>query len=212
MWWLYKLFDNKFCLCVRLSANALERSVPTATQALRHYGDAMPAASLCATPVASILNCTMWVYTFILYLPEGKMNNCKIEYLCCAFLQVNRPLTMKKDGIQTRNRKVSNRNKKGKKGTVSEVYPDMSHIVPPDEHVGPYSLNPGPLLSYSHTPHLLPPSTLHSSPTLSYSHHPNSGMMPTLVWRLDHEACTLRCRYSKHISCINAPHDFEAVM
>ncbi|XP_051768230.1 GATA binding protein 1a [Ctenopharyngodon idella] len=94
---------------------------------------------------------------------------------------VNRPLTMKKDGIQTRNRKVSNRNKKGKKSAVSEVYPDMSHLAPPDEHVGPYSLNPGPLLSYSHTPHLLPPSTLHSSPTLPYSHHPNSGMVPTLV-------------------------------
>ncbi|XP_043107174.1 GATA-binding factor 2-like [Puntigrus tetrazona] len=94
---------------------------------------------------------------------------------------VNRPLTMKKDGIQTRNRKVSNRNKKGKKSAASEVYPDMSHIAPPDEHVGPYSLNPGPLLSYSHTPHLLPPSTLHSSPNLPYPHHPNSGMVPTLV-------------------------------
>lgn len=94
---------------------------------------------------------------------------------------VNRPLTMKKDGIQTRNRKVSNRNKKGKKSAVSEVYPDMSHITPPDEHVGPYSLNSGPFLSYSHTPHLFPPSTLHSSPNLPYTHHPNSGMVPTLV-------------------------------
>lgn len=82
---------------------------------------------------------------------------------------------MKKDGIQTRNRKVSNRNKKGKKSAVSEVYPDMSHITSPDEHVGPYSLNSGPFLSYSHTPHLFPPSTL------PYTHHPNSGMVPTLV-------------------------------
>ncbi|XP_068080208.1 GATA binding protein 1a isoform X1 [Danio rerio] len=94
---------------------------------------------------------------------------------------VNRPLTMKKDGIQTRNRKVSNRNKKGKKNAASEVYPDMSHMAPPDEHVGAYSLNPGPLLSYSHPAHLLPTSTLHSSTTLPYTHHPNSGMMPTLV-------------------------------
>lgn len=94
---------------------------------------------------------------------------------------VNRPLTMKKDGIQTRNRKVSNRNKKGKKSAASEVYPDMSHMAPPDDHVGAYSLNPGPLLSYSHPAHLLPPSTLHSSATLPYTHHPNSGMMPTLV-------------------------------
>ncbi|XP_059384784.1 GATA-binding factor 1-B-like [Carassius carassius] len=94
---------------------------------------------------------------------------------------VNRPLTMKKDGIQTRNRKVSNRNKKGKKSAASEVYPDMSYIGASDEHVGHYSLTPGPLLSYSHTPHLLTPSTLHSSPTLPYTHHPNSGMVPTLV-------------------------------
>ncbi|XP_065098176.1 GATA binding protein 1a [Paramisgurnus dabryanus] len=94
---------------------------------------------------------------------------------------VNRPLTMKKDGIQTRNRKVSNRNKKGKKSGASDVYSDMSHIAPPDEHGGHYSLNPGPLLSYSHTPHLLAPSTLHSSQSLSYTHHPNSGMVPTLV-------------------------------
>uniref|UniRef100_A0A672NYN8 Uncharacterized protein n=2 Tax=Sinocyclocheilus grahami TaxID=75366 RepID=A0A672NYN8_SINGR len=88
---------------------------------------------------------------------------------------------MKKDGIQTRNRKVSNRSKKGKKSSASEVYPDMSHMAAPDEHVGHYSLNPGPLLSYSHTPHLLTPSTLHSSPTLPYTHHPHSGMVPTLV-------------------------------
>ncbi|XP_056324157.1 GATA binding protein 1a isoform X1 [Danio aesculapii] len=94
---------------------------------------------------------------------------------------VNRPLTMKKDGIQTRNRKVSNRNKKGKKNATSEIYPDMSHMAPPDEHVGAYSLNPGPLLSYSHPAHLMPPSTLHSSTSLPYTHHPNSGMMPTLV-------------------------------
>lgn len=50
--------DNKLCFCVRLSANVLERSAPTATRALRHYGDAMPAASLCATPAASTLNYT----------------------------------------------------------------------------------------------------------------------------------------------------------
>ncbi|XP_030633149.1 GATA binding protein 1a [Chanos chanos] len=94
---------------------------------------------------------------------------------------VNRPLTMKKDGIQTRNRKVSNRNKKGKKSGASEAFSDMSHVPPTDEHTGPYSLAPGPLLSYSHTPHLLPTAGLHPSSTLSYPHHPNSGMVPTLV-------------------------------
>ena len=33
----------------------------------------------------------------------------------CCYPQVNRPLSMKKDGIQTRNRKVSSKTKKGKK-------------------------------------------------------------------------------------------------
>lgn len=98
------------------------------------------------------------------------------------YSQVNRPLTMKKEGIQTRNRKVSNKNKKGKKAALLEPYPDMAQPPPLDDNGGPFSLGPGTLLSYSHTPHLLPtPTSLHPSATLPYPHHLNSGMVPTLV-------------------------------
>lgn len=61
--------------------------------------------------------------------------------------QVNRPLTMKKDGIQTRNRKMSTKSKKGKKGMVamsdflrdSKPFPGFGgHSFSPSMH----SLNP----------------------------------------------------------------------
>ncbi|XP_072521943.1 GATA binding protein 1a [Salminus brasiliensis] len=82
---------------------------------------------------------------------------------------VNRPLTMKKDGIQTRNRKVSSRNKKGKKSGGTELYPELGLPVTQDECVGTFSLPPGPLLSFNTNTHL------------PYTHHPNSSIVPTLV-------------------------------
>ncbi|XP_026163469.1 GATA binding protein 1a [Mastacembelus armatus] len=94
---------------------------------------------------------------------------------------VNRPLTMKKDGIQTRNRKVSNKNKKGKKAAMLEQYSEVSQPATLDDS-GPFSLGPGTLLTYSHTPHLIPaPSPLHTPASLPYTHHLNTGMVPTLV-------------------------------
>ncbi|KAM4587595.1 GATA binding protein 1a [Odontesthes bonariensis] len=93
---------------------------------------------------------------------------------------VNRPLTMKKEGIQTRNRKVSNKNKKSKKATMLEPYSEMGQQL--DDNVGPFSLGPGTLLTYSHTPHLIPtPSHLHPSGGLPYPHHLNTGIVPTMV-------------------------------
>lgn len=95
---------------------------------------------------------------------------------------VNRPLTMKKDGIQTRNRKVSNKNKKSKKAAMFEPYSEGTQPSSLDGTGGPFSLGPGTLLNYSHTPHLIPtPSPLHSSASLPYTHHLNTGMVPTLV-------------------------------
>lgn len=95
---------------------------------------------------------------------------------------INRPLTMKKDGIQTRNRKVSNKNKKTKKAAMLESYPEMPQPPSLDDNGGLFPLGPGSLLTYSHTPHLIPtPSPLHPSATLSYTHHPNTSMVPTLV-------------------------------
>ncbi|MEQ2174190.1 hypothetical protein GOODEAATRI_005296, partial [Goodea atripinnis] len=95
---------------------------------------------------------------------------------------VNRPLTMKKEGIQTRNRKASNKNKKSKKAVLLEPYSEMAQQPPLDDNVGSFSLGPGTLLTYSHTPHLIPtPTPLHPSGGLPYPHHLNSGMVPTLV-------------------------------
>ncbi|KAM6947199.1 GATA binding protein 1a [Lycodopsis pacificus] len=95
---------------------------------------------------------------------------------------VNRPLAMKKDSIQTRNRKVSNKNKKSKKVAMFEPYSDMTQPTSMDDNCGPFSMGPGTLLSYSHTPHLIQsPSPLHPSASLQYAHHLNTGMMPTLV-------------------------------
>ncbi|KAL0978615.1 hypothetical protein UPYG_G00172910 [Umbra pygmaea] len=110
---------------------------------------------------------------------EPVCNACGLYY---KLHNVNRPLTMKKDGIQTRNRKVSNKNKKGKKSSVMEQYPDLSQGSILHDHMDSYSLGPGSLLSYSHSPHLLPShSGLHQSANLSYTHHPTTGMVPTLV-------------------------------
>lgn len=93
---------------------------------------------------------------------------------------------MKKDGIQTRNRKVSSKNKKSKKVAVFEPYSDLAQPLPLDAaDAASFSLSPGTLLAYGHPPHLLPAaSPLHPSPTsLPYSHHLSSGggMVPTLV-------------------------------
>ncbi|XP_037535211.1 GATA binding protein 1a [Nematolebias whitei] len=95
---------------------------------------------------------------------------------------VNRPLTMKKEGIQTRNRKVSSKNKKSKKAAMFEQYSEVAQPLPLDDTSGHFSLGPGTLLTYSHTPHLIPtPSALHPSSSLPYTHHLNTGMVSTLV-------------------------------
>uniref|UniRef100_A0A3P9LCU8 GATA binding protein 1a n=1 Tax=Oryzias latipes TaxID=8090 RepID=A0A3P9LCU8_ORYLA len=90
------------------------------------------------------------------------------------------PLTMKKEGIQTRNRKVSNKNKKSKKAALLDPYSEAGQAASMDE--GSFSLGPGTLLTYGHAPHLIPtPSSLHPSGSLPYPHHLNTGMVPTLV-------------------------------
>ncbi|XP_075997560.1 GATA binding protein 1a [Genypterus blacodes] len=95
---------------------------------------------------------------------------------------INRPLTMKKDGIQTRNRKVSNKNKKSKKAALLEPYLEVPQQPCMDEGSGPFSMGHGSLLTYGHTPHLMQTSaSLHPSATLHYAHHPNTSMVPTLV-------------------------------
>ncbi|KPP64369.1 GATA-binding protein 1-like [Scleropages formosus] len=95
---------------------------------------------------------------------------------------VNRPLTMKKDGIQTRNRKVSNKSKKVKRTCGAEPYGLMPQGATSDEHTGSYSVSPGSLPSYNNPSHMFSPSPmLHVPAVVPYSHRPDSGAVPTLV-------------------------------
>ncbi|XP_078025825.1 erythroid transcription factor-like [Epinephelus lanceolatus] len=59
---------------------------------------------------------------------EPVCNACGLYY---KLHQVNRPLAMKKDGIQTRNRKVTNKNKRSRKSDQSEI--KLSRLTPPTE-------------------------------------------------------------------------------
>ncbi|KAJ3601999.1 hypothetical protein NHX12_029760 [Muraenolepis orangiensis] len=101
---------------------------------------------------------------------EPVCNACGLYY---KLHSVNRPLTMKKDGIQTRNRKVSNKNKKSKKNQVGQsAAPQYPGLTQPEDSCGPFSLGTGALLSYSHGAHLIPTvqHALHSSSPVSYAH------------------------------------------
>ncbi|CAL8237426.1 unnamed protein product [Boreogadus saida] len=92
-------------------------------------------------------------------------NACGLYY---KLHNVNRPLTMKKEGIQTRNRKMSNKSKKSKR--CSESYEEYKS--PP--FGGHMSL--GHLPPFSHSGHMLPtPTPIH--PSYGHPHHPHHGNM-----------------------------------
>ncbi|XP_067270488.1 erythroid transcription factor [Pseudorasbora parva] len=96
----------------------------------------------------------------------------------------NRPLTMKKEGIQTRNRKVSSKTRKGKKFSMEEenFYCDFSKNPASDQCFDMYSQSPGALRVYSHSSHSLPPTTAFPShATLPYPYHPSAAILPTLM-------------------------------
>ncbi|PIO36951.1 hypothetical protein AB205_0174900 [Aquarana catesbeiana] len=100
-------------------------------------------------------------------------NACGLYY---KLHNVNRPLTMKKEGIQTRNRKMSNKSKKNKKG--SECFEELSKCM--QEKSSPFSaaalashMGPmGHLPPFSHSSHILQtPTPIHPS----FGHpHPSS--------------------------------------
>ncbi|XP_044206502.1 erythroid transcription factor isoform X1 [Thunnus albacares] len=68
---------------------------------------------------------------------EPVCNACGLYY---KLHQVNRPLTMKKDGIQTRNRKMTNKNKRSRKADQSET--ELSSLVRPPFPAGTISCCP----------------------------------------------------------------------
>ncbi|XP_043103496.1 trans-acting T-cell-specific transcription factor GATA-3 [Puntigrus tetrazona] len=95
---------------------------------------------------------------------------------------VNRPLTMKKEGIQTRNRKVSSKNRKGKRFSATEDNLYFSKNPASDHHFDLYSQSPGALAVYSHSSHSLPPtSAFHSHAGLPYPYHPPAAILPSVV-------------------------------
>ncbi|XP_068598490.1 endothelial transcription factor GATA-2b [Brachionichthys hirsutus] len=88
---------------------------------------------------------------------------------------VNRPLTMKKEGIQTRNRKMSNKSKKNKRCNDSyDEFPKCLH-----EKSSPYGtaclagrMSLGHLPPFGHAGHMLPtPTPIH--PSFGHPHHSN---------------------------------------
>ncbi|XP_056129480.1 endothelial transcription factor GATA-2b [Lampris incognitus] len=99
-------------------------------------------------------------------------NACGLYY---KLHNVNRPLTMKKEGIQTRNRKMSNKSKKIKRGC--ESYEDFSKCM--QDKGSPFSaaslaghMSMGHLPPFSHAGHMLPtPTPIH--PSFGHPHHSN---------------------------------------
>ncbi|XP_058481590.1 transcription factor GATA-3 isoform X5 [Solea solea] len=91
--------------------------------------------------------------------------------------QINRPLTMKKEGIQTRNRKMSSKSKKSKKSQdnmddFSKSLMDKSSSFSPaalSRHMSSFP-------PFSHSGHMLTtPTPMHPSSSLPFApHHPSS--------------------------------------
>ncbi|XP_069485785.1 trans-acting T-cell-specific transcription factor GATA-3 isoform X3 [Ambystoma mexicanum] len=99
-------------------------------------------------------------------------NACGLYY---KLHNINRPLTMKKEGIQTRNRKMSSKSKKCKKiHDGLDDYPKNSSFSPAalSRHMSSLShISP-----FSHSGHMLStPTPMHPSSSLSFGpHHPSS--------------------------------------
>ncbi|XP_051865054.1 GATA-binding factor 2-like [Pristis pectinata] len=99
-------------------------------------------------------------------------NACGLYY---KLHNVNRPLAMKKDGIQTRNRKVSNKSKKARK--VPETFGELPKDFGEDMH--PLTLGSpayqshltsvSHVMPYSHSPQVATHSVLHPQPSLTFA-------------------------------------------
>ncbi|MGH0184529.1 UNVERIFIED_CONTAM: hypothetical protein FKN15_015074 [Acipenser sinensis] len=98
-------------------------------------------------------------------------NACGLYY---KLHNINRPLTMKKEGIQTRNRKMSNKSKKSRKGPdcfeeFSKCMHDKSSSFSTAALAG-HMPHMGHLPPFSHSGHILPtPTPIH--PSFGHPHH-----------------------------------------
>lgn len=105
--------------------------------------------------------------------------------MCCS-PQVNRPLTMKKEGIQTRNRKMSSKSKRNKRS--GDGFDELSKCM--QDKTSPFGGAPGltshmahmgHLTPFSHSGHMLPtPTPIH--PSFGHPHHSNRSP----VWAEPH--------------------------
>ncbi|XP_033113977.1 GATA-binding factor 2-like [Anneissia japonica] len=128
----------------------------------------------------SCANCQATTTTLWRRNPNGDpvCNACGLYYKLHG---VNRPLTMKKDGIQTRNRKLSSKSKKSKNKIPDELkFPSFidqpNHYASAMHHVPDYGMGgtTGPIHHHTH------PSMAYSSPSLCNSLYqsPPSHHMP----------------------------------
>ncbi|XP_008569550.1 PREDICTED: trans-acting T-cell-specific transcription factor GATA-3 [Galeopterus variegatus] len=88
---------------------------------------------------------------------------------------INRPLTMKKEGIQTRNRKMSSKSKKCKKvHEALEDFPKSSSFNP--AALSRHMTSLSHISPFSHSSHMLTtPTPMHPPSSLSFGpHHPSS--------------------------------------
>uniref|UniRef100_A0A8D8QCK9 GATA-binding factor C n=1 Tax=Cacopsylla melanoneura TaxID=428564 RepID=A0A8D8QCK9_9HEMI len=119
---------------------------------------------------------------------EPVCNACGLYY---KLHNVNRPLTMKKEGIQTRNRKLSSKSKK-KKGSSSclALTGVMSDMIKPLDPSGggkggfgssfgsaAHHLSPSALHSHQAMSHYMYQSNLHNNINIHHHHH-NHGFVP----------------------------------
>ncbi|XP_063767388.1 endothelial transcription factor GATA-2a isoform X1 [Eleginops maclovinus] len=100
-------------------------------------------------------------------------NACGLYY---KLHNVNRPLTMKKEGIQTRNRKMSSKSKRSKR--TGDGFDELSKCMQDKaSHFGSPGLpshmtHMGHLTTFSHSGHMLPtPTPIH--PSFGHPHHSN---------------------------------------
>ncbi|XP_048356914.1 trans-acting T-cell-specific transcription factor GATA-3 isoform X5 [Sphaerodactylus townsendi] len=134
----------------------------------------MPAKSAARRAGTSCANCQTTTTTLWRRNANGDpvCNACGLYY---KLHNINRPLTMKKEGIQTRNRKMSSKSKKCKKIHDSlDDFPKSSSFNPAalSRHMSSIShISP-----FSHSGHMLStPTPMHPTSSLSFGpHHPSS--------------------------------------
>lgn len=104
----------------------------------------------------------------------------------CRSPQVNRPLTMKKEGIQTRNRKMSSKSKRNKRAgdgfdELSKCMQDKASPFGSAHGLTSHMTHMGHLPPFSHSGHMLPtPTPIH--PSFGHPHHSNRSP----VWAEPH--------------------------